>query len=90
MSGLSHPPSHPAAVSTSDDSHLVSGYLHLAPEGSDEGLKTSIGNIIKKVLGSDEELITFDEVRFRLKEAKKMKKNRKTTEMTAQYKKTCC
>ena len=36
----------------------------------DEGLKTSAGNSIKRLLGCDDDLLKFDDFRFKLKNAK--------------------
>ena len=37
----------------------------------DEGLKTSAGNSIKRLLGCDDDLVKFDDFRFKLKNAKR-------------------
>ena len=41
------------------------------PEEHQEGLKTSVGNSIKRLLGSDDDLVKFDDLHLKLKEAKK-------------------
>ena len=40
-------------------------------EEHQEGLKTSAGNSIKRLLGCDGDLVKFDDLRFKLKEAKR-------------------
>ena len=46
-------------------------YINLNLEEHNEGLKTSVGNYMKHLLGFDDELIRFDDLRFKLKEAKR-------------------
>ena len=45
-------------------------YLNVNVEEHDEGLKTTVANSIKHVLGCDDNLVKFDDLRFQLKEAK--------------------
>ena len=48
--------------------HRGRPYLNLDLEEHHEGLKTSVANSIKRLLGSDNELVRFDDLRFQLKE----------------------
>ena len=45
--------------------------LNLNHEEHDEGLKSSAGNYIKRLIGSDDDLVEFDHLRFKLKAAKR-------------------
>ncbi len=58
-------------------SHLpgTSSYINLALEDVNGGLKTCVGNHMKKVLECDDDLIAFDELRFTIKEARKRRSN---------------
>ena len=43
----------------------------------DEGLKTSARNSIKRLLGCDDDLVKFDDFRFKLKNAKRTQSTEK-------------
>ena len=45
-------------------------YLNVNLEEHNEGLKTLIANSIKHLIGSDNDLVEFDDLRFNLKKAK--------------------
>ena len=51
-------------------------------ETHEEGLKTSVGNCIKKLLGSDANLVEFDRLRFKLKQAKRAGNHMKSTSVS--------
>ena len=53
--------------------------LNLNHEEHDEGLKSSAGNYIKRLIGSDDDLVEFDRLRFKLKAAKRAGKRLKAT-----------
>ena len=48
----------------------ASSFINLNLEEHDEGLKTSADNSIKRLLGCDDDLVKFDDFRFKLKNAK--------------------
>ena len=52
----------------------VSSYIHITIEEIDGGMKTSLCNNVKKIMECDEDLTTFDEIRFKIKEASKVRK----------------
>ena len=62
-------------------------YIHLALEDVRGGLKTSMGNYMKRILGCDQDLVTFDQLRFSLKEDKKKTHNKA---MVSRYNQLCC
>ena len=49
----------------------ASSFINLNLEEHDEGLKTLAGNSIKHLLGCDDDLVKFDDFRFKLKNAKR-------------------
>ena len=51
------------------NSAQVTACINLNPKELSEGLKTKVGNHIKRLLGSDDDLVKFDDLRFKLKEA---------------------
>ena len=53
--------------------------LNLNHAEHDEGLKSSAGNYIKRLIGSDDDLVEFDHLRFKLKAAKRAGKRLKAT-----------
>ena len=61
----------PFMAEMSSSSQNGSSCINLNPQEHQEGLKTSVGNSIKRLLGSDEDLVKFDDPRFKLKEANK-------------------
>ena len=61
----------PLMAEMSSSNQNGSSCINLNPEEHQEGLKTSVGNSIKRLLGSDDDLVRFDDLRFKLKEAKK-------------------
>ena len=48
-----------------------SSCINLNLEEHNEGLKTTVGNCIKRLLGCGDDLVRFDDLRFKLKEAKR-------------------
>ena len=80
---------HPEPIAHPEPDELVEEpphhtYVHLTHENEKGKLKTSIGNLMAKVLGDDDnEMATFDRVRAAIKAAKGRKKNK---EMLDHYK----
>ena len=62
---------YPLMAEMCSNTQSKSSYINLDLEEHNEGLKTSVGNYIKHLLGSDDDLIRFDDLRFKLKEAKR-------------------
>ena len=48
-----------------------SSCINLSLEEHQEGLKTTLGNHIKRLLGLDDDLVKYDDLRFKLKAATK-------------------
>ena len=53
---------------------IQSSYIDLNLEKHTEGLKTSLGNCLKKFFGADDDLTLFDELRFNIMKTKKTRK----------------
>ncbi len=62
-----------------------SSYINLNLEEHHEGLKTSAGNSIKRLLGCDDDLVKFDDLRFKLKKAKRAGKHINMTTSISRY-----
>ena len=62
---------HEAIVCTTEADVEESVYLRVNVEEHSEGMKTSLANSIKHLIGSDDDLVRFDDLRFQLKEAKR-------------------
>ena len=65
-SSVEHQESEASVVNTGPNSSC----MNLNLEECNEGLKSTVGNYIKRLLGCDDDLVKFDDLRFRLKEAK--------------------
>ena len=48
----------------------ITSHINLGLEACDEGLKTSVGNIVKHLIGCDDDVLEFDSLRFKLKTVK--------------------
>ena len=70
---------------TSTDNNVRVERIHHNLEEQQEGLKTSTGNYIKRILGCDDDLVKFDDLRFKLKEAKQTGKHANMTTSVSQY-----
>ena len=66
----------PSAESESSEINTAS-CINNGIEEHDERLKTSAGNCIKRLLGIDDNLVEFDDLRFKLKAAMRVGKNLK-------------
>lgn len=66
---------------------VPSPYIHLtlAEEEDDEGLKTSLATSIKKLLEHADGVTEFDQLRFKLKKARKTNQHRNMKDMISRY-----
>ena len=48
----------------------ITSHINLGLEACDEELKTSVGNIVKHLIGCDDDVLEFDSLRFKLKTVK--------------------
>lgn len=77
-------PDSASGVSTGSSAPCTS-FMNLNLEQHEEGLKTSVGNSIKRLLGCDVDLVEFDELRFKLKEAQKTGQHKTMTASISRY-----